>query len=53
MIAMMRKIATAEAAEITDDAFAFITRAAEGTTRYAKTWLEPAISHCGGATTAY
>jgi hypothetical protein len=30
MIALMRKIASAESAEITDDALALITRAAEG-----------------------
>src|SRR5210317_437511 len=52
MIALMRKIASAEAAEITDDALALITRAAEGSARDATSLLEQAISHGAGETTA-
>ena len=52
MIALMRKIATAEAAEISDDALALITRAAEGSARDATSLLDQAISHGAGETTA-
>ena len=52
MIALMRKIASAEAAEITDDALALITRAAEGSARDATSLLDQAISHGAGETTA-
>jgi DNA polymerase-3 subunit gamma/tau len=52
MIGLMRKIATAEAAEITDDALALITRAAEGSARDATSLLDQAISHGAGETTA-
>jgi DNA polymerase-3 subunit gamma/tau len=52
MIALMRKIATAENAEITDDALALITRAAEGSARDATSLLDQAISHGAGETTA-
>ena len=52
MIALMRKIATAEGAEITDDALALITRAAEGSARDATSLLDQAISHGAGETTA-
>ncbi|MEL6609628.1 MAG: DNA polymerase III subunit gamma/tau [Pseudomonadota bacterium] len=52
MIALLRKIATAEGAEITDDALALITRAAEGSARDATSLLDQAISHGAGETTA-
>lgn len=52
MIALMRKIAAAENAEITDDALALITRAAEGSARDATSLLDQAISHGAGETTA-
>ncbi len=52
MIALMRKIASAENAEITDDALALITRAAEGSARDATSLLDQAISHGAGETTA-
>lgn len=52
MIALLRKIATRENAEITDDALALITRAAEGSARDATSLLDQAISHGAGETTA-
>ncbi len=52
MIALLRRIATAEAAEIADDALALITRAAEGSARDATSLLDQAISHGAGETTA-
>ncbi|WP_417209664.1 DNA polymerase III subunit gamma/tau [Antarctobacter sp.] len=52
MIALMRKIAAAEGAEITDDALALITRAAEGSARDATSLLDQSISHGAGETTA-
>ena len=52
MIALMRKIATAEGAEISQDALALITRAAEGSVRDATSLLDQAISHGAGETTA-
>ncbi len=52
MIALLRKIATLEGAEITDDALALITRAAEGSARDAQSLLDQAISHGAGETTA-
>ena len=52
MIALMRKIAAAEGAEIADDALALITRAAEGSARDATSLLDQAISHGAGETTA-
>ena len=52
MIALLRKIATAEGAAITDDALALITRAAEGSARDATSLLDQAISHGAGETTA-
>ena len=52
MIALLRKIATAENAQITDDALALITRAAEGSARDATSLLDQAISHGAGETTA-
>ena len=52
MIALLQKIATAEGAEIADDAVALITRAAEGSARDATSLLDQAISHGAGETTA-
>jgi len=52
MIALLRRIATSEGAEITDDALALITRAAEGSARDATSLLDQAISHGAGETTA-
>lgn len=52
MIALMRRIASAENAEISDDALALITRAAEGSARDATSLLDQAISHGAGETTA-
>jgi DNA polymerase-3 subunit gamma/tau len=52
MIALMRKIAGSEGAEINEDALALITRAAEGSARDATSLLDQAISHGAGETTA-
>ena len=52
MIAMLRRIADAECANIADDALALITRAAEGSARDAQSLLDQAISHGAGETTA-
>ncbi|MDF1855152.1 DNA polymerase III subunit gamma/tau [Pseudooceanicola sp.] len=52
MIAMLRRIADAENATITDDALSLITRAAEGSARDATSLLDQAISHGAGETTA-
>jgi DNA polymerase-3 subunit gamma/tau len=52
MIALLRKIAGGEGAEISDDALALITRAAEGSARDATSLLDQAISHGAGETTA-
>ncbi len=52
MIALMHKIAAAEGAQITEDALALITRAAEGSARDATSLLDQAISHGAGETTA-
>ncbi|MGY3437864.1 MULTISPECIES: DNA polymerase III subunit gamma/tau [unclassified Marinovum] len=52
MIALLRKIATSESAEIAEDALALITRAAEGSARDATSLLDQAISHGAGETTA-
>ncbi|MBC9245677.1 DNA polymerase III subunit gamma/tau [Paracoccus sp. 11-3] len=52
MIALLRKIAAAETAQITDDALALITRAAEGSARDATSLLDQAISHGAGETSA-
>jgi DNA polymerase-3 subunit gamma/tau len=52
MIAMLRRIAEAESAQISDDALALITRAAEGSARDATSLLDQAISHGAGETTA-
>ena len=48
MMGLLRKIATAEAAQIADDALALITRAAEGSARDATSLLDQAISHGAG-----
>ena len=52
MIALLRRLASAEAAEISDEALALITRAAEGSARDATSLLDQAISHGAGETTA-
>ncbi|QFT58689.1 DNA polymerase III subunit tau [Sulfitobacter sp. THAF37] len=52
MIALLRKIADAERADIAEDALALITRAAEGSARDATSLLDQAISHGAGETTA-
>lgn len=52
MIALLRRIADKEGAQITDDALALITRAAEGSARDATSLLDQAISHGAGETTA-
>ena len=52
MLAMLRKIADGEGAEITDEALALITRAAEGSARDATSILDQAVSHGAGETTA-
>ncbi|QAX28486.1 DNA polymerase III subunit gamma/tau [Leisingera sp. NJS204] len=52
MIALLRKIATAEGAQIAEDALALITRAAEGSARDATSLLDQAISHGAGETSA-
>jgi DNA polymerase III subunit gamma/tau len=51
MITLMRKIATAEGGEISDDALALITRASEGSARDATSLLDQALSHGAGETT--
>lgn len=51
-IALLRKISDSEGAEITDEALALITRAAEGSARDAQSLLDQAISHGAGETTA-
>lgn len=52
MMAMLRRIAASEGAEITEDALALITRAAEGSARDATSLLDQAISHGAGETSA-
>jgi len=52
MLKLMRRIASAETANITDDALALITRAAEGSARDATSLLDQAISHGAGETGA-
>ncbi|MGB7318700.1 MAG: DNA polymerase III subunit gamma/tau [Planktotalea sp.] len=51
MIGMLKRIAAGESAEISDDALALITRAAEGSARDATSLLDQAISHGAGETT--
>ncbi len=50
MLGLLRKIADAEKAQITDEALALITRAAEGSARDATSLLDQAISHGAGET---
>ena len=52
MMALLKKIATAEGAQITEGAMALITRAAEGSARDATSLLDQSISHGAGETTA-
>ncbi|ARJ70122.1 DNA polymerase III subunit gamma/tau [Paracoccus contaminans] len=52
MMTLLRRIAAAEGAQITEDALALITRAAEGSARDATSLLDQAISHGAGETTA-
>ncbi len=52
MIAHLQSIAGKENAQITEDALALITRAAEGSVRDALSLLDQAISHGAGETTA-
>ncbi len=52
MMALLKKIATAEGAAITEAAMALITRAAEGSARDATSLLDQSISHGAGETTA-
>ncbi|MGH1367753.1 MAG: DNA polymerase III subunit gamma/tau [Maritimibacter sp.] len=52
MIALLKKIAASEGAEIAEDALALITRAAEGSARDATSLLDQSISHGAGETTA-
>ena len=52
MISMLRRISENEGAQITGDALALITRAAEGSARDAQSLLDQAISHGAGETTA-
>lgn len=51
-IALLRRIADAEGGEITEEALALITRAAEGSARDAQSLLDQALSHGAGETTA-
>jgi DNA polymerase-3 subunit gamma/tau len=51
MIAHLSAIATAEKAEIDEDALALVTRAAEGSVRDALSLLDQAIAHGAGKTT--
>ena len=52
MLTLLRKIATAEGAQISDAALALITRAAEGSARDATSLLDQAISNGAGETSA-
>ncbi len=52
MIALLQKIAKAEKGEISDEALALITRAAEGSARDATSLLDQALSHGAGETSA-
>ncbi|MEO0357441.1 MAG: DNA polymerase III subunit gamma/tau, partial [Pseudomonadota bacterium] len=52
MVDLLRKIAGAEGAAITDDALGLITRAAEGSARDATSILDQAIAHGAGETQA-
>ncbi len=50
MVTFLKSIASQESADITDDALALITRAAEGSARDALSLLDQAISHGAGHT---
>ena len=52
MMDLLRKIAGSEGGEISDEALALITRAAEGSARDATSLLDQALSHGAGETTA-
>jgi DNA polymerase-3 subunit gamma/tau len=52
MMALLRRIAAAEGATISEDAIALIVRAAEGSARDATSLLDQAISHGAGETGA-
>ncbi len=52
MLGLLRRIASAEAAQIAEDALALIVRAAEGSARDATSLLDQAISHGAGETSA-
>ncbi|PLL14325.1 DNA polymerase III subunit gamma/tau [Tabrizicola sp. TH137] len=52
MMSLLRRIATAEGAQITDGALALITRAAEGSARDATSMLDQAIANGMGEVTA-
>ena len=52
MIDLLKRIAGAENAQISEDALALITRAAEGSARDATSLLDQSISHGAGETTA-
>ena len=52
MLALLRRIADGEGGQITDEALALITRAAEGSARDATSLLDQALSHGAGETTA-
>ncbi|MGR3662257.1 MAG: DNA polymerase III subunit gamma/tau [Paracoccaceae bacterium] len=52
MIGLLKKLAKGEGGEISDDALALITRAAEGSARDATSLLDQALSHGAGETTA-
>lgn len=52
MLGLLRRIAAAEGAQISDGALALITRAAEGSARDATSLLDQAISHGAGETGA-
>ncbi len=52
MLKLIRRLADAEGADITDDALALIVRASEGSARDATSLLDQAISHGAGETGA-
>ncbi len=52
MLDLLKKIASAEGGQISDEALALITRAAEGSARDATSLLDQALSHGAGETTA-
>ena len=52
MMAHLAKVAAAEGAQLSEDAMALITRAAEGSVRDAMSLMDQAIAHGAGETTA-